>query len=329
MKILFHIGMGKTGTTSLQNALAANSVALAEQGICYLGKWFDTLGSQYKKPNGIQHIFNQRPAKQTELARQFFDVVSKVAAQDKVESFIFSNEAIFVMAKSSKPFFKELQKLLEVKFVAYLREPGSWLPSAYSQWGLRHKKDEGPIKPFRDMGDELAKMYYPVIDWHQLYGESIAFRKFDKNIDIIEDFSALAKINLKVATSKARVRDDLVESVFRAAFNSDFPKAVHPDLFTNTVYNAASKPPKNLKNFIENCFDYSSLSEIIKNNENIFKYINDDIKLELNYQNIDTPKSIKIDDLTHDIIGYLVAITLDQSKRIKKLEKMVNILQEE
>lgn len=52
MKIVFHIGMGKTGTSSIQAALSQNAGELRKQGALYLGMWFDRLDPSYK---GLQN----------------------------------------------------------------------------------------------------------------------------------------------------------------------------------------------------------------------------------------------------------------------------------
>jgi len=40
-KLIVHIGMGKTGTTSIQRALRISTKELDSKGVKYLGMWFE------------------------------------------------------------------------------------------------------------------------------------------------------------------------------------------------------------------------------------------------------------------------------------------------
>ena len=61
MRLILHVGMGKTGTSSIQKVLEANQAGLKAQKAHYLGMWFDFVDPRYHGIQGVRDVFEQSP----------------------------------------------------------------------------------------------------------------------------------------------------------------------------------------------------------------------------------------------------------------------------
>ena len=231
IEVIFHIGMGKTGTTSLQHALQSSGDALQAAGIRYMGMWQELISDQYSGYLGFQ-VFRQLPVDQQlaaadRLAQQLRNLVSC----DGIDRFLFSNEQYFENIDNMHPFFERLREHVTVRFFLWVRPVEGWLPSACAQWGIVHKTNLGPIQPFVDQADRMIQQYRHVPTWTRLFGDSVMVRPFVDGVDPIADFAAQLGILLAVPQGRQQTRPDVTELVLRAAFNTQFNEMVLPDAF--------------------------------------------------------------------------------------------------
>jgi hypothetical protein len=211
MAILYlHIGMPKTGSTSIQSALAGGKTHLAEQGVGYfdLGKNHSSL---------LKALFRgEKPKKVPKFFRKTLDAEARLTGTDraalvqafdsaltanKMPKLVISAEMLFwfrpkhvaAMKAHLSPFFDEM------RIIVYVRDPVSWASSNVQQI-MKHSKrtleevcnpeaiatGESPIIPSYRAGLE------PYI---QLFGrEAVDIRVFDRGSfiggDLISDFCA-------------------------------------------------------------------------------------------------------------------------------------------
>ena len=171
LKATFHIGMGKTGTSSIQAALSECSEVLLDGKSQYLGMWPTFINENFAGPKGLSRFIRASSDEKTQFALGFLKKCKDENSQSGVDHFIFSNESLFTNGQRLAPFFDTLISKMDVNFVAYIRSPESWLPSAYTQWGLRHKKHSGKIRSFQDVcGDDIINDYGCIKFWHETYG---------------------------------------------------------------------------------------------------------------------------------------------------------------
>mgnify|MGYP003672371703 CR=1 FL=1 len=196
MKLILHIGMGKTGTSSIQSALRTNTAALAEQKVHYLGMWFDMIDPAYHGHSGLLDFLALDEAEMQSTAISFFNLMSEKAEANGADTFILSNEGIFGHVHRIKPFLEELRNHVDLSLVAYIRNPYKWLPSAFTQWGLFHKEQKGPLQTFRVRAATLIGQYAAAPVWIETYGDSLTVRLHDTSIDVVEDFCATCGITL-------------------------------------------------------------------------------------------------------------------------------------
>ena len=116
IEVIFHIGMGKTGTTSLQHVLRSSHDVLQSAGIRYLGMWQELISEKYCDYVGFQG-FRQLPVdQQPAAAERLVHQLTRLASQDGIDRFLFSNEQYFENIDHLHPFFERLRQFVTVRF---------------------------------------------------------------------------------------------------------------------------------------------------------------------------------------------------------------------
>jgi hypothetical protein len=123
-RLVLHIGVHKTGSTSVQNALAANAGLLARHGILYP-----------KYPGAPAQVTNHNRLA-WEIAEGVIDIAklrewAESLAQKDARTLIISAEE-FCKLKSLE-FLACFQEHFEIEVVLYLRRQDSWINSWYNQ----------------------------------------------------------------------------------------------------------------------------------------------------------------------------------------------------
>ena len=326
MRIIFHIGMGKTGTTTIQRTLQASSDCLAAQKASYLGMWFGALGPEFRNYAGLGQLVRTDAAQQAILAGTFARHATAVAKRTDADLVIHSNESIFEQPSQLAPFFRTLREKVDLRFVCYLRAPQDWLPSAYIQWHIRHKTQAGPIERFSVRAPALLRMYDAIRIWRDLFLDILDVRLYTPSIDVITDFGDALGITLPTSAVRHMERSEPAELVLRGLLNDRFTEAVMPDLFERAVLSGARLPPYSIDRMIDVCFDNGNIDAMIEGNRPTFEYIRD----ELGYDFLtgSSNNSVTIDRKhTHNrLIDYLIEMTLSQALKIQILERQVGEL---
>lgn len=325
MRIVFHIGMGKTGTTSIQYALRNGADALASQKAKYLSMWFEEINPVFKGLDGFSRFMAGNEQEKVEGADSFHSYLVDRADKEGIETFIFSNEGVFEAGHQLAPFFRRLKsKGLSMTFVAYLRDPQDWLPSAYTQWAIRHKTNKGPVQDFPTAARRLIGQYEGIRFWQQNFGDVLTVRPFESGLDVVDDFAQTVGLELPKSKIRRLERAEPADTLLRAMFNTRFPDQVLPDRFDRFVTNSSQVPVPSLHGMAERCFRHECAKEIVAEKRELFEYIRDSIGLDL----LDgDPKPSKMPDegeLQRRVIDYLVEVTFDQAQRLKRLERLVN-----
>jgi len=323
MKVVFHIGMGKTGTSSIQTALRQNQNVLQENNADYLGMWFDFIDPAFDRIDGF-HAFSQEPP---DAQRVHADTLINVLREKGQDLYIHSNEGIFGLADRMKPFFSALvEKGVDLSLVAYMRPPHDWLPSAFTQWNIRHKQQTGPIQTFAERAPTLLGVYAAAQIWHTNFPDHFEARLYDKGIDVVSDFAGVVGLPIVPPKTRSLERTTDAETVLRALFNDRFENPVMPELFNNTVMMGHRGLPRTLDDMIGRTLEFEGLDEIVADRADLFAYIKDEIGLDLR---ADTPigdsrKDINRDAIREKLMDYLIFITLEQSLQIRRLKKAVD-----
>jgi len=326
MKIVFHIGMGKTGTSSIQAALSQNTQELQSQGALYLGMWFDRLDSSYKGLQNQQNFFALSPEEMRVAAEKLHDLLKARAESEGLSTFIFSNETFSGKARALDPLIKRLEELgADCKAICYVRNPASWLPSAYVQWGIRHKHNTGPIQPYPVKARRLVGWYAEILEWHACIGDKLELRSYEKSPDVVEDLGRALGLRLTPLHSRVLERADPAEVLLRAMFNDRIEKSVLPDAFDKAMFPSLTAIPR-VEDVLSGCYDYSETEAIVAEKSALFDRVAAVCGFDPREMGTPKVKEPNTTEVRERLLDVLVDLVLTQSRRIQRLDNAVTRL---
>lgn len=327
MRLILHIGMGKTGSSAIQAALAANGARLAAQGAEYLGMWFDMLDPRFRGVQNQGQFFALPPEEMVRATDVLAEVLRDRAAAGGRHTFILSNEAFSGNARALKPMIDRLTELgVDLRAIGYARHPAAWLPSAYVQWGVRDKVDPGPVQPYAVKARKLVRWYGGLLEWHKLMGPILDVRPYDRASDIVGDMAAAMGLELDVPGTRVLERGEDAEIVLRALFNDRFPKHVLPAVFDRAVLPGLSGVPR-LEDVVGRSFDYSETAAIIAEQADLFERFAAAFGFDPREAAKAPPPLPGLEPLRNRLVDALLEISLDQAQRIRRLERRLSQLE--
>ena len=122
-RLVLHIGTHKTGTTSIQKALARNRDVLAARGVLYP---LDVLGSS-------RHDFNELATELRRDGEAGADLWRRTLAACRDGTAILSGEAMRRLGDDDVERIGQWTKDFDVRVLIYLRNVFDYLASAYKQ----------------------------------------------------------------------------------------------------------------------------------------------------------------------------------------------------
>ncbi len=328
MKYIFHIGMGKTGTSSIQFALAHNQQELAQQNAHYLGMWFGLAHPQFDGPRNGRAFFDGTQEELQTRANEFHAACCELGKESGADTMILSNESLFELIDKTAPFFNALSGMADVRFVLYFRDPQQWLPSAFTQWSVFHKGPPGPIRSFDQQVHGLVHAYDPARKWKAQFGDQLNVREHAKEVDVVQDFAATIGFTLTPPEGRVQVRSEDAELLLRGLFNNRFPTPVLPERFNNMVFSVNRGHPPKLEDMIETCFSMEGADAAIAENMETFEFIRDAFGLDFTKSASQTQKPVDHEQLRNRTLDYLIEITMRQSLQLRKLEKELQELRD-
>ncbi len=209
MELILHIGIGKSGTSSIQHLLRENRDVLKERGILYVGYMFDRLENkvcEWQTVKGTQ-IFNKSDKSiREEQLKLVLNEAIKEAKKSHCHQILWSNEALADMT-----FLPELvRKLFKGKMttIAFVRRHDSWVA-------------------------RYPHTYYEKLSLWKDSSDNLIVKNFEKYSNITKVFFELINIDIDVseANEKRNKSGDMFDLLSAAVFNSLDP---HPSLYTET-----------------------------------------------------------------------------------------------
>lgn len=331
MKLIFHIGAGKTGSTSIQRTLRENDALLKEKGIWYLGLMLERTDNklyEWQQTSSVVPEFHQLTTYQaTKQLLDVFHPIIKEAKEKNIETLVWSNESFLGGRHNFTEALQQLQKEgVEVEILIYVREYASWTRSAYVQWGIKHKTYKGKLQTFKEWSQRHAPSFYREMkNLLEIMPETVKVRNMSAVDDVVLDFLDYAKIEangIRVFRDNDSPKNE--ELLLRALFNSKYREQVLPARFENIIGRQIpfAKSPKEYledllpkKHDLENVLtqtsvDRDSLNQLLlKQGQSMLE--NDGVSL----------KSVDVN--SEKLLLALVDIVMQQSRRIDKLERQL------
>ncbi|HYS87444.1 MAG TPA: hypothetical protein VEN78_20955 [Bradyrhizobium sp.] len=213
MTLYVHIGLNKTGTSSIQKFFADNQQVLERLGVVY-----PTIGLHDSAHYGFsKQLMGLPAAANVSLADGIEEVIGKAA--EKKQTVVISSEYLF-LAKEEQVL--EIKRFLEntgvdIKIVIYLRRHDSWVDSLFNQAVKTAPGNQGWDLDIREyfiylLGASEFEIRYPriIAKWANAFGQgNIIVRPFEKSQfykdDLIWDFCRVIDADLPAALEKQGV----------------------------------------------------------------------------------------------------------------------------
>jgi len=239
-RVVFHIGAGKTGSSSIQSLLASSSKVLADQGVAFLGRMLEQqvelqlLPRESWQRNGGWSEWLSSGSNATEgfVARlgEQLDALEELG----IHTVIISNEGLLHNLLNFKPILLQLaERGLRIEVVAVLRRHYEWAFSAYLQWGIRHKIIPGRVLSFGQWLDRKRPKFAPsLLAWRDCPGvDHLILINYSSVSDVVPEF--LSRLGLELAyepSSSARINQaaSLLEALVLSTYNDHQDGSVHP-----------------------------------------------------------------------------------------------------
>ncbi|MGD9861802.1 MAG: polysaccharide biosynthesis protein [Pseudodonghicola sp.] len=329
MEVILHIGMGKTGTSSIQAALAHSGDRLAERGYSYIGMWFDLIEPRFRGIAGQGAFFQSSPEEMREHALKFLAVLREKAAQSGVDRFILSNEDIYAGVRQIAPFVSELRQHATVRLIAYVRDPYEWLPSAYNQWAIFHKLHPGRIQSYQEFSRQIVKVYSGFRLWVADFHDILTVRPFMKSGNVVEDFSAILELPLAAPEQRVLERIDVAEGVLRAVYNDRLRDGALPDVFQNAFRGVNFSKTPRVEEILDRSFTYRDTGQVVLENKHMFDFINEKFGIDFTRQEHVPPAPPDPAATRERLFEHVLQIVMQQADRITELEAAVSRMQGE
>ena len=296
MNYIFHIGVGRTGTTSIQSFLENNQELLDKYKILNGGSNFTKSYyiEEWQKKYYWSVFETDNPVK------SLLDAAIRVADFGKdngYETIIVSNESL-----CCKPFYYFIKSLNEYKnfditIVYYVRNYQDWLISAYFQWAIKHKQNVGRIYSFREYIDRYVMsndIFSGIIeDLNSIQNINLYIRNQSIIKNTLNDFIKnvlkidIDIVNIDLFSNNSNDKNDIL---YRLLFNNNFSQPILPDVYDNIVNKINIQ--ETFSSFIDfhkiKTSDFDCIKNLIENDKlKIDKFLPDDNKISTKISNVD------------------------------------------
>ena len=334
-RFIFHVGAGKTGTSSIQFTLREGLERLAAAGVWYLGLMLEHAPVKhfpwqvFGGPEAFHQLSEEEGMEQLKLVLD--DTVARARAA-KVHTLIWSSESFFDRNKKAvAPLQALIADGVDVQVLAYVRRHDAWARSAYSQWALKHKTNPGPLMPFAEWVKRRPPLFAPTLGrFADDFPGRLRVRNFDAADDVVADFLAqcdLDHLGLRPITENTTPDD--TEMLMRALFNDGIRERALPMLFNRVIGRHTRfdlRPAEYLADLVP---DEGQLAQVLADSSDDRATV--DAVLQAQGQPpIDdgplAPKSIRVDESR--LLFALAKLSVLQMRRIDNLENRLKKIEQ-
>jgi hypothetical protein len=336
VNLIWHIGAGKTGTTSIQSTLSQNKQVLESRGVRYIGYMLEGAKVRlypWQKPSQTEVFHTLNESDTEEALEAILRAEVEDAKKTGVHTLIWSNESFPGRCEKVFNVLEKLeQKYFQLRRIAYVRSYEKWAKSAYLQWGIKHKTYTGELIPFKKWFLTRTHGFYesfrPIIERSP---DKITIRNMESVDDVVSDFLSFCNVQPDgIMISRVYESPKNIEVYLRSIFNNSFEEMVTPDVYDTTVacrMKIGSAPANFLQYLLPSKDDLVSVTEFYEKDKQLLNNF-----LEQKNEHI-LPAYIHSDtDLTIDLgvlIGCLSEIILSQNKQLELIANQLETVQKD
>ncbi|MBK8815439.1 MAG: hypothetical protein IPN42_08015 [Methylococcaceae bacterium] len=243
-RLIVHIGAGKTGTSSIQNAMRNHQEVLREYGFWYLGIMLEHAPVKLYSWQQTGAFEQLRSLSESEITDQILNVMHDSLPKIKAagcNTAIWSNESLFSRPEAHKSIIKALEIMSEegckIDVIVYVRRHDAWMKSAYTQWGIQHKTYNGPLVNFSTWASRNPPCFMNNLrKWMAGTGFNCLVRNFDAVSDVVEDFLSVSGMPLeRIEHRRINESPSTEELLLRALFNNQIQESALPYEFDRVM----------------------------------------------------------------------------------------------
>lgn len=337
IELVVHVGMGKTGSTSIQKTLNFHASLLQERKAYYLGLMFENSPIKkysWQRPGGWADVQNMSSEKAIKEISEIAVETLSVLGNGGYEKLIWSNESLFSNHRVVLPILEKLAATgVGIKIVLYIRRHESWARSAYFQWGIKHKTYTGPVKSFHQWIQDKSMNYSGIVNqWLRFKSAELLIRNFDGCKDVVVDFlNCTGMGDYGLESLRDNETPNATVMALYAIYNSQFENEMLPEDLLRLMRNTS------LINVEPIGCDFN---ELVPNPEDL-EYLREQSAAEREYLNkvliehnqppiLDESLSTKNYSVGQDKINAAILLLLDaQAKQIRHLQKRIKRIESE
>lgn len=181
-KVIVHIGLPKTGSSSIQRFLSANKSLLKKNGVFYSPK------SSFDHCAEITEIVQSG---EEQRLSSFLQHQLKSAEEEQCTMLIISSECLFERARWVKSTFSKQLSHLDSEYICYFRNIGDYYLAAWQQWFYKSESFDSFDSYIKNFGKVSGWMTH-FKEWEEVAHERLVVRPFDRkklfNENLNEDF---------------------------------------------------------------------------------------------------------------------------------------------
>lgn len=330
MRIILHVGAGKTGTTSIQNSLSRSHSLLEANHILYAGYMLENLKSHrfpWQDKSGLKYFHSMSESNFVKEASIVLNDTISSQENSRYDTLIWSNEALFDRPSLIKKLVDELGLGHSYVVVAYVRRHDKWLESAYKQFSIYGKTYEGNIRPFNEWAKINKIGFSKSLDaLANIESIRLTVRNVDAVKDVVSDFYSI--LNLSVNSKQTDNTSISPEKmVLRALFANEYFEKVGGNYyndFMGRIISCEETPQSFLDKLLP---DREALLEASEKLRNDIDKTNIHLK-NSNQQQISIVDVVSKKNLVDEskLLFALIEIVFIQGKKISSLEQKISEL---
>lgn len=240
MTIYIHIGIGKTGTTAIQDAFFQGEHWLAEK------KWiYPKIGLIGNGHHALAPLETRNFSSDTKAA---YENIRELQRSKPDWSILLSSESYSYIETDFVSSMAEVLHGVEVKIIFYVRQQAALIESVFLQWQKAGHDYGGCVKNFYEKHKDQFDFMRLIKPWADHFGaQSILARVYDRRVigdDVLKDFLLLLGLiceSDKIATCRANPSLLAEFSEIVAMYDSLSPNKEQREAFVKTLMDLSSR----------------------------------------------------------------------------------------